>query len=74
LEDYLAKQMKIHLVKNVKFLSIISPITTPLVSCVFDKITAEDNGNAYRVQVHIQSNETPLAKISFLCKCHDGKQ
>ena len=74
LEDSLAKRLKIYFVKNVKFLSIISPITTPLVSCVFDKITAEDNGNAYRVQVHIQSNETPLAKISFLCKCHDGKQ
>ena len=74
LEDSLAKRLKIYLVKNVKFLSIISPITTPQISCIFDKITTEDNGNAYRVQVHIQSNETPLAKISFLCKCHDGKQ
>ena len=74
LEDSLAKRLKIYLVKNVKFLSIISPITTPLVSCVFDKITAEDNGNAYRVQVHLQSNDTPLAKLSFTCKHHDGKQ
>jgi len=74
LEDYLAKQMKIHLVKNVKFLSIISPITTPQISCIYDKIMSEEKSNAYRVQVHIQSNETPLAKISFLCKCHDGKQ
>ena len=74
LEDSLAKRLKIYLVKNVKFLSIISPITTPQISCIYDKIMSEDNGNAYRVQVHIQSNETPLAKISFLCKCHDGKQ
>jgi 3-hydroxyacyl-[acyl-carrier-protein] dehydratase len=74
LEDSLAKRLKIYFVKNVKFLSIISPITTPQISCIYDKIMSEDNGNAYRVQVHIQSNETPLAKISFLCKCHDGKQ
>ena len=74
LEDYLAKQMKIHLVKNVKFLSIISPITTPLVSCIYDKIMSEEKSNTYHVQVHLQSNDTPLAKLSFTCKHHDGKQ
>lgn len=74
LEDYLAKQMKIHLVKNVKFLSIISPITTPQISCIYDKIMSEEKSNTYHVQVHLQSNDTPLAKLSFTCKHHDGKQ
>ena len=74
LEDYFAKQMKIYLIKNVKFLSVISPITTPQISCIFDKITTEENGNTYHVQVHLQSNNTTLAKLSFSCKCHDGKQ
>jgi 3-hydroxyacyl-[acyl-carrier-protein] dehydratase len=74
LEDYFAKQMKIYLIKNVKFLSVISPITTPQISCIFDKITTEENGNTYHVQVHLQSNDTPLAKLSFTCKHHDGKQ
>ena len=74
LEDSLAKRLKIYLVKNVKFLSIISPITTPQISCIFDKITTEENGNTYHVQVHLQSNDTPLAKLSFTCKHHDGKQ
>ena len=74
LEDSLAKRLKIYLVKNVKFLSVISPITTPQISCIFDKITTEENGNTYHVQVHLQSNNTTLAKLSFSCKCHDGKQ
>ena len=74
LEDSLAKRLKIYLVKNVKFLSVISPITTPQISCIFDKITTEENGNTYHVQVHLQSNDTPLAKLSFTCKHHDGKQ
>ena len=74
LEDYLAKRLKIYLVKNVKFLSIISPITTPQISCIFDKIMAEKESSTYRVQVHLQSNDTPLAKLSFTCKHHDGKQ
>ena len=74
LEDSLAKRLKIYLVKNVKFLSIISPITTPQISCIFDKITTEENGNTYHVQVHLLSNDTTLAKLSFTCKHHDGKQ
>ena len=74
LEDSLAKRLKIYLVKNVKFLSVISPITTPQISCIFDKITTEENGNTYHVQVHLLSNDTTLAKLSFSCKCHDGKQ
>ena len=74
LEDSLAKRLKIYLVKNVKFLSIISPITTPQISCIFDKITTEENGNTYHVQVHLLSNDTTLSKLSFSCKCHDGKQ
>jgi 3-hydroxyacyl-[acyl-carrier-protein] dehydratase len=74
LEDYFAKQMKIYLIKNVKFLSVISPITTPQISCIYDKIMSEENGNTYHVQVHLLSNDTTLAKLSFSCKCHDGKQ
>ena len=74
LEDSLAKRLKIYLVKNVKFLSVISPITTPQISCIFDKITTEENGNTYHVQVHLLSNDTTLAKLSFTCKHHDGKQ
>jgi 3-hydroxyacyl-[acyl-carrier-protein] dehydratase len=74
LEDYFAKQMKIYLIKNVKFLSVIFPITTPQISCIFDKIMAEKESSTYRVQVHLQSNNTTLAKLSFSCKCHDGKQ
>jgi 3-hydroxyacyl-[acyl-carrier-protein] dehydratase len=74
LEDSLAKRLKIYLVKNVKFLSIISPITTPQISCIYDKIMSEEKSNTYHVQVHLQSNDTPLAKLSFTCKHHDGKQ
>ena len=74
LEDSLAKRLKIYLVKNVKFLSVISPITTPQISCIYDKIMSEEKSNTYHVQIHLQSNDTPLAKLSFTCKHHDGKQ
>lgn len=74
LEDYLTKKMDINQIKNVKFLSVISPITTPQLSCIFDNITPDEHSDTFRVQAHLQSDNNPLAKLSFTCKCHDGKQ
>ena len=74
LDDFLTKKMDINQIKNVKFLSVISPITTPQLSCIFDKITPDEHSDTFRVQAHLQSDDNPLAKLSFTCKCHDGKQ
>ena len=53
--------------------STFNVINTKL-SCIFDKITPDEHSDTFRVQAHLQSDDNPLAKLSFTCKCHDGKQ
>ncbi len=51
-------------IKNVKFLSVISPNDTPNIVYQFDKIQKLDNRHI-KVQATVMANEKRMAKISF---------
>ena len=68
LEEHLGIGLEIQKVKNVKFLSVISPLATPNVTYVFEKIMPDDSEKTYKVMTQVSSGETSLAKLSFTCK------
>ena len=68
LEEHLGIGLEIQKVKNVKFLNVISPLATPNVPYVFEKIMPDDSEKTYKVMTQVSSGETSLAKLSFTCK------
>lgn len=68
LEEHLGIGLEIQKVKNVKFLNVISPLATPNVTYVFEKIMPDDSEKTYKVMTQVSSGETSLAKLSFICK------
>ena len=68
LELHLNQPLQICTVKNVKFLHVISPAEMSHISYVFDKISPDETTNTFKAQVMIVFEETPLAKLSFVCK------
>ena len=52
-------------VKNVKFLSVISPNETATVTCVISNLRTTDSGTAF--QATVCSKETVFAKMSLTC-------
>ncbi|MBR5101775.1 MAG: hypothetical protein IK092_01460 [Muribaculaceae bacterium] len=67
LEDYCGTSLEISKVKNVKYLSIVSPLETPVVLYVFDKIAHDSDSCSAQVKV-MNPQQATLAKISFICK------
>ena len=68
LEHHLDKSLLIQKVKNVKFLSVISPLETPAVSCVFVHIITDNATRTCQSQVQLQAGKRVLARLSFTCK------
>ena len=68
MEDHLHQSLELKVVKNVKFLSVISPLETPCVTYTFDKTTPIEETNEWKAQVMVSSDKEALAKLSFVCK------
>ena len=68
LEDYAHKRYTVKTIKNVKFLNVISPVTTPHVTYVFDKIVMDEASQTCHLQVQVLAEEVLLAKLSFTCQ------
>lgn len=64
-EEHLGVQMEIKAVKNVKFLSVLSPVEHPQALCTFEKITEEGDSCTMSVSVTDTRGETTFAKISM---------
>lgn len=73
LEYYLQQNFEILQVKNVKFLSVLSPIKTPRVTYIFDKLTISEDTKTCKVLVIVKTNEETVAKLSIVLKpqAHD---
>jgi 3-hydroxyacyl-[acyl-carrier-protein] dehydratase len=67
LEEQTRRSMMIEKVKNVKFLSIISPVQTPQVTYVVDKLKTADDGLSMSAQIQVFAGDQPMAKLSFVC-------
>ena len=68
LEDYLHEGYEISYIKNIKFLSVLSPLSTPSVAYVFDKITILPETNECKTQVQVQQDNVLFAKLSIIFK------
>ena len=67
LEDHLGRHLEIQIVKNVKFLNVISPVEKSRITYVFEKITTDDTTKICQAQVQVLSDGTPMVKLSFIC-------
>ncbi len=66
LEVVVGKPLSITMVKNVKFLQIISPVDTCEVCYTLQNLVVEDE--SVKVQVKVTQGETTYAKLSFVCQ------
>ena len=67
LEEHLNQRFNIKMIKNVKFLNVISPVERPQITYVFEKITVDDTTKTCQAQVQVLSDETSMVKLSFIC-------
>lgn len=68
LEDYAHKHYTIKAIKNVKFLNVISPVITPYVTYVLDKIVIDEANKTCSLQVQVLAEKVLLTKLSFTCQ------
>ena len=68
LEDYLHEEYEISFIKNIKFLSVLSPLSIPSVTYVFDKITILSETNECKTQVQVQQGNVLFSKLSIVFK------
>lgn len=67
LELAVGKQLAVSVVKNVKFLRIITPTQTPVMDWNLQKISTEEDGSV-KVQVSVCNGADVFAKLSIVCK------
>lgn len=65
MEELLAKSLEVARVKNVKFLSVISPENTTSITYTFRKVEWSADGKEVKAQIVVTSGDEAKAKISF---------
>ena len=68
LEDALGKTLQVAAVKNIKFLSIISPKETTCITYLFKKVELSEDEQSVKAQLVVMVGEEAKAKISFTLK------
>ena len=68
LEDALGKPLQVASVKNIKFLSVISPRETHSITYLFKKVELSEDGLGVKAQLVVMAGEEAKAKISFTLK------
>lgn len=68
LEAHLHRELEVFQVKNVKFLSIVSPLESSIITYRFDKISVIDEDCHVRMQIAVSNDSFQYAKISMICK------
>lgn len=67
LEDALGKTLTLVKVKNVKFLSVISPLQSISLNYHIGKIAEDETSHTVKAQAVVTSSDEAKAKISFVC-------
>ena len=67
LEDFLHKTLTIASVKNVKFLSVLSPTDTTKVKVTLAKIQSSPDGNGIKAQAVVATDDETKTKVSLTC-------
>ena len=71
LEDHTGLALEITMVKNVKFLSVISPVEQPGITCSLSHVIVGETGVECRTQISAPDGQV-LAKLSFKTKKRDS--
>lgn len=71
LEELLHRSLDIATVKNVKFLSVISPRETTSVVYQIHKVTTVEDGKKVKAQIIVATEKEVKAKISLVCRQHE---
>ena len=74
MEDYWHRPLVVSTVKNAKFLSVISPNATPVVTCVLNSLTVDADHAVYSAKMMVMDADRPLAKLSLICTAHDDRR
>lgn len=69
-EDALQKKLRISFVKNVKFLSILSPQQSVAVTFLLQKVQVSDDGNEVKVLFVVTSAHEAKAKVSMVLQAN----
>lgn len=67
LEEILHLSLEISMVKNVKFLAVVSPLESTSIVYQFDKVTTSDD-RTVKAQITVSAETGVKAKISLVCK------
>ena len=68
LEDALEKTLQVIAVKNIKFLSVISPKETTCITYLLKKVELSEDEQSVKAQLVVMVGEEAKAKISFTLK------
>lgn len=68
LEELMGCSLEITKVKNVKFLSVVSPVETVSLTYVFRNIETSGDGGEMKAQITVMADGEAKAKVSFICK------
>lgn len=72
-EDALQRKLDISYVKNVKFLSVLSPEQSTAVTFSLQKMQILEGGKEVKVQIVVKSAEEQKAKISMILQENEVK-
>lgn len=70
IEEVLQCRLDIAVVKNVKFLSVLSPNETTEVIFHIQKLTVSEDTSEVKSQVDVLTDKEMKAKVSLVCKRH----
>lgn len=65
-EDALQQELHISYVKNVKFLSILTPMQSASATFLLQKITSSEDGKEVKAQIVVTSGDETKAKMSMV--------
>lgn len=65
-EDALQQELHISYVKNVKFLSILTPTQSTSATFLLQKITSSEDGKEVKAQIVVTSSDETKAKLSMV--------
>lgn len=67
LEDYAGMPLSILKIKNVKFLSVVTPLEETKLLCQLTKVTEESAESSIKAQATLTSGNETKAKVSLVC-------
>lgn len=71
LEVSLQRSLEVVKIKNVKFLSVISPIESPSLEILISRVKEQADGREISASAVVKSGDTVYTKLSFTCRSND---